>query len=382
MKQNLVPPSPSLLRRAHTAARPFAARLFAVPLLGYLLRILVGVLKLPRFNVHLRRIDTEVKRLETIKYQKAQLDGEIAQYDARIAVLEALNPRVTSLESAWRQHVPSFLNAVGTVPAFARELAVARDCIDKVTAKLEQHDKNISTICEQVKSNQHRIDNATTRLDNDDASIRAIWERIEFVRREILFEMAHGDRSSARTNSTSRIKARIIATEKVAMTQANGSLRLNLGCGHIALPDYVNVDRRDLPGVDVVAEVGDLPFEPGSVREIFSAHLVEHFPQEEMRRRLLPYWHSLLRPGATFRAITPDAATMLAEAGTGTYPFEDFREVAFGAQDYDGDYHYNLFTAESLRRLLLEAGFDDIQVPFVGRRNGKCFEFEIVAMRP
>ena len=45
---------------------------------------------------------------------------------------------------------------------------------------------------------------------------------------------------------------------------------------------------RDLPGVDVVAKAGDLPFEPGSVDEIYSAHLLEHFPQEAMRRRLLP----------------------------------------------------------------------------------------------
>jgi hypothetical protein len=102
-----------------------------------------------------------------------------------------------------------------------------------------------------------------------------------------------------------------------------------------------------------------------------------------MRRQLLPYWRDLLRQGSTFRAITPDAAAMIAAAGDpSSYPFDDFREVLFGAQDYEGDYHYNLFTPESMRRLLEEAGFCDIEIPVSGRRNGKCFEFEIVAVRP
>ena len=139
---------------------------------------------------------------------------------------------------------------------------------------------------------------------------------------------------------------------------------------------------RELPGVDVVAEVGDLPFAAGRVDAIASAHLLEHFPQETLRRRLLPYWFNLLRPGGSFRAVTPDAAAMLAGAGAGTYAFEEFREVVFGAQDYPGDYHYNLLTPDSLRGLLAEAGFQDIEVPVAGRRNGKCFEFEITARRP
>ena len=35
--------------------------------------------------------------------------------------------------------------------------------------------------------------------------------------------------------------------------------------------------------------------------EIYSAHLLEHFPEEELSRELLPYWYSLLRPGAGSR---------------------------------------------------------------------------------
>lgn len=374
MKENPVPRSAPLPYRVYFAARPLAAWLFTIPFLGYWLRILVGVLKLPRFNMHLRRLDTEMRKLNAVTIGHSGLDAHIVPLNARVAALEdawrklnaviigrndpdapivPLNARVTALEGAWRQHIPDFLNAVGTVPAFAHELARFQGCVEKTTA----------------------------RLDNVDVGTRAIWERIEFIRREILFEIAHGTKSSSETANTPKVMARIVASNKVEAARKDGTLRLNLGCGHIALPGYVNVDMRELPGVDVVAEASDLPFERDSVTEIFSAHFIEHFPQEAMRRRLLPYWRNLLRPGGTFRAVTPDTAAMLAGAGAGTYSFNDFREVVFGSQDYAGDYHYNLFTPESLRQLLEEAGFTNIEVPVTGRRSGKCFEFEISASR-
>ncbi len=82
-----------------------------------------------------------------------------------------------------------------------------------------------------------------------------------------------------------------------------------------------------------------------------------------------------------FRAIVPDGEAMLAHSAAGEYPFEDFREVLFGGQEYDGDYHFNLFTPASLRKLLIEAGFGNIDIPVQGRRNGRCYEFEITAER-
>jgi hypothetical protein len=156
---------------------------------------------------------------------------------------------------------------------------------------------------------------------------------------------------------------------------------LNLGCGHIPLPGYLNVDRRELPGVDIVAEVGDLPLDPGEADEVHSAHLLEHFPQEQLRRQLLPYWYGLLKKSGVFTAIVPDAEAMIREYSAGAYPYGDLREVMYGGQDYDGDFHFNMFTPGSLAELLREAGFDDVQVIESGRRNGACFEFELSARK-
>jgi ubiquinone/menaquinone biosynthesis C-methylase UbiE len=55
------------------------------------------------------------------------------------------------------------------------------------------------------------------------------------------------------------------------------SLRLNLGSGNRPLPGYVNVDVRERPGVDVVADAVALPFEDDSVAEVQASSLLEHF---------------------------------------------------------------------------------------------------------
>ena len=152
-----------------------------------------------------------------------------------------------------------------------------------------------------------------------------------------------------------------------------------MGCGHIALPDYINVDARELPGVDIVGDVVDLQLPDGSVSEIFSAHLLEHFPQEQLQRSILPHWRNLLRPDGKFRAIVPDTEAMLIALKQDQMSYEDFREVIFGAQDYAGDFHFNMFTAASLKNILIQGGFHDVDILDQGRRNGKCFEFEILA---
>jgi ubiquinone/menaquinone biosynthesis C-methylase UbiE len=54
-------------------------------------------------------------------------------------------------------------------------------------------------------------------------------------------------------------------------------LRLNLGSGNRPLPGFVNVDARQLPTVDVVADVRSLPFENGAATEVEASSLLEHF---------------------------------------------------------------------------------------------------------
>ncbi|HXQ19025.1 MAG TPA: hypothetical protein VN781_05300 [Acidimicrobiales bacterium] len=223
-----------------------------------------------------------------------------------------------------------------------------------------------------------------TRISSQAASERGyvrsfgdLNQRIEFVRRELLFELRYRHPSAEAAPAAQK---RVVHPEKLAAM--GDRVRVNLGAGHLAKPEYLNVDSRELDGIDVVADVSDLPFEGGSLYEVYSAHVLEHFALEELRKVLLPYWVSLLAPGGSFVAVVPDMEAMIAECAAGRMPFEDFREVAYGAQEYEGDFHFNGFSPESLTGLLVEAGLTAVRVREAGRRNGLCYELEIEGTRP
>lgn len=267
--------------------------------------------------------------------------------ERRVAPLE---PRVDALErdvAAFRSYVPALLNAISAQNAASRESA-------------------------RGQAHLHaRVDDLATSLAT---RIGEVEQRGEFIRREVMFELRYGGRGSTGRN----VETQVVHPEKLTAHP----LRLNLGCGHIPLEGFVNVDGRPLDGVDVVADVRDLPVDEGQVDEIFSAHLLEHFPLEELTRALLPYWFGLLRPGGRFAAVVPDGETMAREYAAGRYSFDDLRLVTYGEQEYEGDFHFNMFSHESLVRLLRETGFDEVRLEATGRRNGAAFEMEVVACKP
>jgi predicted SAM-dependent methyltransferase len=157
-------------------------------------------------------------------------------------------------------------------------------------------------------------------------------------------------------------------------------VRLNLGCGERPLEGYLNIDARPMPGIDVLADARKLPFEPNSVHEIFSSHLVEHFRRHQLCRTVLPYWRGLLRNGGQLRIVCPNWDAMLQRLQSGTMSLEDFHTVTFGSQDYECDSHFAMYTPETLSRILVESGFNSVQILAVDRQNGLCPEMEVTAV--
>jgi hypothetical protein len=290
---------------------------------------------------------------------------------------------VTTSKRGWRRLRHKVRKALGRIQ-LEQIISMLHEIVRMISAAANQNSAAANQNSAAANQNFTAIQGLAERFDELLRSHQELRSRLEFVRLEPLYEFKYGKgagTSSAHGHTTEVKEPRILQPEKFERLK-NSGLRLNLGCGHIALADYINVDQRDVPGVDVIAGIDDLPIPDGSVGEIYSAHLLEHFPNEQLRRRLLPYWYRLLSPQGRFGAVVPDGQAMLGGIASGTYAFEEFREVLFGGQEYDGDFHFNFFTPESLQQLLEEAGFTDISVPVRGRRNGKCFEFEIRAKRP
>ncbi len=166
---------------------------------------------------------------------------------------------------------------------------------------------------------------------------------------------------------------------EAAWVKGMGELRLNIGCGEKPQDGYVNVDFRALPGVDLVADAAALPLAPGSVSEIASFHLIEHFREHHVATVLLPHWRSLLRADGILRVVTPNWAVLVEQLRTGERTWREFKTVTFGLQDYSGDDHFALYTPESLSELLERGGFGSITVLAERRQNGLSPELEIIA---
>jgi predicted SAM-dependent methyltransferase len=155
-------------------------------------------------------------------------------------------------------------------------------------------------------------------------------------------------------------------------------IKVNLGCGEKPLPDYINVDIRELPDIDVVADARYLPFETGTVAELASAHLVEHFREHQLSTRIVPYWKSLLRPGGLLRIVCPNWAAILEQLNHNQMSFADFKLLTFGAQDYQGDDHFAMYTPQTLSDLLISCGLTRVEVLATDRMNGICPEMELL----
>jgi hypothetical protein len=246
-----------------------------------------------------------------------------------------LDARMTTIETAWNHYIPTFLSAVSSVGALGREqLDVRRD------------------------------------LEREIASLRG---EIEALSRRI-------DASAAVGDQPTKSKPVIVATERVEKARLAG-LKLDLEGGGNAREGFINVDRRPLPGIDVIAAPGDLPFEPASVTEIDAAGLLDRVTEGELRRGLLPFWLSLLVPGGRFRAVVRDAEATITALAAGKCSFDEFR-AALLDQDRDGSYRGNLFTPDSVSRLLAETGFVNIDTMPVARPDDRAPAFAISAERP
>ncbi|MCW3499258.1 class I SAM-dependent methyltransferase [Burkholderia cenocepacia] len=328
--------------------RKVAREVAGWPVIGRLVHIGVGIVRLPQIR----------ESVASINHRQ-----HVFEADQLPALLRAL--------SAADDHQVDLDNLVHAIPMTLRKHT--RD-IDELTAKVD-------ALLSDVSALRDRMGFGESALADRTQSINYLLGRIEFVRRELMFEMRYGAREVQPDGDAMGVKAEVLSQDKLEVARRDG-IRLNLGCGHIPLNGYLNVDRRALPGVDVVSEVDGLPFEKGELTEIFSAHLLEHFPEEQLRRELLPYFFGLLRTGGELKAIVPDAEAMIREYSNGTYPYEDLREVMYGGQDYDGDFHFNMFTPDSMIKLLTEAGFETPTIVDRGRKNGRCYEFEITAKKP
>ena len=302
--------------------------------------------------------------VRAVDWEQARQMGSLAE---RLEVVELL--------AKAQAHAITGLNtACKTLKNEASNQAIqSARVLSEALAKLDQRVEQEHSLLEQ----QH------AQLKQQNEQLQNQGKRTEFIRDEVMFELRKALKikpvaAPGESAEQIAIAPRILGHVKL---EAGQPIRLNVGCGHIPHPDKLNVDVRELPGVDIIAGAENLPFEPTSVDLIYAAHLLEHFPRRYLLDVLLPYWNSLLKSDGRLQLVVPDSQAMLASHERGEMSFDTLAEVTFGKQDYDGDFHYAMYSPETLCQLLLEAGFKHIEVLAKDRINGDCREMEVQARK-
>jgi hypothetical protein len=282
------------------------------PVIGTLVRGAVALLRLPGVARRMRTFETE--QLPGLLHMLPELADSVRRQ--RVFESEQLPTLLQTLSDLNHRQLSSSAphqNLLRSVPVslrkLMRDLRETQGMLQQTREQADAMRGDIGDLRSQTQRGCDHILDSRSQLEHIDACTRYLLDRVEFVRRELMFEMRHGA-CPPRAEKQLRVRSKIIETEKVEAARAHG-IRINIGSGHLPLAGYLNLDRRELPGVDIVAEADDLPFGPEELVEIRSAHFLEHFPQEELRRSLLPYWHSLLGEGGVFRAAVPDAPAMV-----------------------------------------------------------------------
>lgn len=192
-------------------------------------------------------------------------------------------------------------------------------------------------------------------------------------------------------------------------------MKLNLGCGSDVKDGYVNVDNRDLPGIEVPTtfdsyynsrvlkvdlSVHPWPWLNETADEIMMMDFLEHFPFASTDTILAACWR-ILKPGGKLVVQVPDF-DHCSRAATHRVPFmcnvcgrEYTDEVncswlnrrckcgqswihcarsaikrLYGGQDYPGNWHHTAFTEEILTHTLVSHGFRNV-VSIKNNENGE-----------
>lgn len=140
-------------------------------------------------------------------------------------------------------------------------------------------------------------------------------------------------------------------------------MKLNLGCCDLPLKGWVNIDSSTSPHIksDLTANVLDLSehFSEGTVEEIYAGHLVEHLYEYEAMAAVA-HWNDLLKTGGKLAVCTPDFRALAEGYLSGRFTRDQLVETYIFSYVQES-VHRTLWDAESLKKLLAEAGFINIK---------------------
>lgn len=150
------------------------------------------------------------------------------------------------------------------------------------------------------------------------------------------------------------------ANELIQFYEKQGKpIKLNLGCFNKPLPNFVNIDAREV-SADLIEDCIELPsFQDNSVDLIYLSHVFEHFDFKEGKKAMKRYY-DLLKEGGILRLAVPDMHAHFAHY----FYWGDLKLLhsgLWGSQRHFLDLHKSGYDRKTLTELFLETGFTNVE---------------------
>lgn len=235
--------------------------------------------------------------------------------------------------------------------------------------ELDGLDRYVPVILSSIQA-QNAASRSAARTHEELAGLVATTiERFEVLKRSTVAEARR-----AAGGHDEPVEARILDRAKVDASRQ--CLRLDLSPAAPARPDRLRVARTAGEGVDVVADVSDLPFEKESVAEIALGELVSTFDADELAGDLLPYWVSLLGEHGELSAVVGELDELANAYVAGRIDADGLRAAVFGTAESPP--RVSTIGAAQLEALFAEAGLTGVRSV---ARAGSPFEVEVVGRK-
>jgi predicted SAM-dependent methyltransferase len=134
--------------------------------------------------------------------------------------------------------------------------------------------------------------------------------------------------------------------------------KLHIGCGDVILPGFINIDILESPGVDVVADIRDLPYDHNSIELIYSCANLDHLSRHDWKEAMR-HWYDILKPGGLLRLSVGDFEAICKQYMQNKN-IDELIGLTLGGQKDRYDWHGMMFDYDYLKGHLQDIGFDNV----------------------
>jgi predicted SAM-dependent methyltransferase len=137
-------------------------------------------------------------------------------------------------------------------------------------------------------------------------------------------------------------------------------IKLHLGCGKLRLENFINIDIYN-ENADIKLDITNLSiFNNNKVDEIYICHVLEHIKRNSVLNLILEF-NRVLKIGGKLRISVPDFDKVVFEYNTNK---NLSKIIGFlnGGQKNDYDVHYINYNMDFLSKLLVNCGFEEIEI--------------------